>query len=78
MARLRHTRSRTACGKQKVEDPVSAAGGATGKAGPFRVNPLMRVLLFRYDPFEVVNSLRQGRAPSNELLPESSLSSSAL
>jgi hypothetical protein len=40
---------------------------ARGEAGPFRVNPLIRVLLFRHEPFEVVDILRQGRAPSDEL-----------
>lgn len=40
---------------------------ARGEAGAFRVNPLIRVLLFRHEPFEVVDLLRQGRAPSDEL-----------
>lgn len=40
---------------------------ARGKAGALQVNPLIRVVLFRHEPFEMLEILRQGRAPSDGL-----------
>jgi hypothetical protein len=52
--------------RQKILCQIQRAM-ARGETGLFRVNPLIRVLLFRHEPFEVVDTLRQGRAPSGEL-----------
>ena len=52
--------------RQKIICQIQRAP-ARGEVGAFRLNPLIRVLLFRHEPFEVIDLLRQGRAPSDEL-----------